>query len=111
MLVLSDSRSAVWEDAGTPRSSVARSSIWSPRGVRSWTSRGIWASAQSIYTWVRQDRIDRGLEPGLSSAEHAELSAARRRITELETELQVARRAEELLREATTPKGGSRPSR
>jgi transposase len=26
-------------------------------------------SAQSIYTWRRQDRIDRGLLPGLSSPE------------------------------------------
>jgi len=26
-------------------------------------------SAQSIYTWRRQDRIDRGLVPGLSSPE------------------------------------------
>jgi transposase-like protein len=25
-------------------------------------------SDQSIYTWRRQDRVDRGLEPGLSSA-------------------------------------------
>jgi len=67
-------------------------------------------SAQSIYTWRRQDRIDKGLEPGLSSAEKGELVAARRRIAEFETELAVARRAAELLREATPPKGGSRPS-
>jgi transposase-like protein len=35
---------------------------------------------QSIYTWRRQYRIDRGLEPGATTAEHAELAAARRRI-------------------------------
>jgi hypothetical protein len=34
-------------------------------------------SEQTIYVWRRQDRIDRGLEPGLSSAEHAELVTAR----------------------------------
>jgi transposase len=68
-------------------------------------------SAQSIYTWRRQDRIDRGLLPGLSSPEHEELAAARRRITQLETELAVTRRAAELLREQAPPFDGSRPSR
>jgi transposase len=68
-------------------------------------------SDQSIYTWRRQDRIDRGLEPGLSSAEKAELAAAKRRIVELETELRAMRRAMELVREVVPPKGGSRRSR
>jgi transposase len=68
-------------------------------------------SEQTIYTWRRQDRIDRGVEPGLSSAEKAELVAARKRIRELETELAVHRRATELLKERSDPKGGSRPSR
>jgi transposase-like protein len=63
-------------------------------------------STQSIYTWRRQDRIDKGLEPGLSSGEKAELVAARRRISEFETELKVTRRAAELLKETTPPKGG-----
>jgi transposase len=58
-------------------------------------------SAQSIYTWRRQDRIDKGLTPGLSSPEKEELRVARRRITQLETELAVARRATELLKEPT----------
>ncbi|MEV5552012.1 transposase [Nonomuraea wenchangensis] len=31
-------------------------------------------SSQTIYTWRRQDRIDRGLEPGLTSSEKAELA-------------------------------------
>jgi transposase len=68
-------------------------------------------SAQSIYTWRRQDRIDKGLLPGLSSPEHEELAAARRRITQLETELAVTRRAAELLKERASPFDGSRPSR
>ncbi len=68
-------------------------------------------SDQTIYTWRRQDRIDRGLEAGLSSAERAELVAARIRIRELETELAVHRRATELLKEASDPKGGSRRSK
>lgn len=68
-------------------------------------------SSQTIYAWRRQDRIDRGLEPGLTSSEKAELAVAKRRIAELETELQATRRAIELVREVVPPKGGSRPSR
>ena len=68
-------------------------------------------SEQSIYTWRRQDRIDKGLVPGLTSKEKSELSAANKRIAELETELKAARRAVELLREEASPKGGSRRSR
>jgi transposase-like protein len=47
---------------------------------------------QSISSWRRQDRIDRGLEPGLTSSEKAELAAAKGRIAELETELHATRR-------------------
>lgn len=65
-------------------------------------------SEQSIYTWRRQDRVDRGLVPGLTSAEKAELSAAKKRIADLEAELAVTRRAVELLKEEVRPKGGSR---
>jgi transposase-like protein len=68
-------------------------------------------SDQSISTWRRQDRIDRGLEPGLTSTENIELVAAKRRIAELETELQAMRRAMELVREVVPPKGGSRRPR
>src|SRR5216683_958696 len=67
-------------------------------------------SEQTIYSWRRQDRVDRGLESGLTTAERAELISARRRIRELETELAVHRRAAELLKGASTPKG-SRQSR
>jgi len=74
-------------------------------------ARDLEISEQSIYSWRRQDRIDRGLEPGVSSGEHAELVAARKRIRDLESELAVARRAVELLRESADPKGGSRSSR
>jgi transposase len=65
---------------------------------------------QAIYGWRRQERIDRGLEPGLSTLEHAELAAAKRRIRVLEAELAVHRRAAELLKETCDPKGGSRPA-
>lgn len=68
-------------------------------------------SEQTIYTWRRQERIDRGLEPGRSAAAHAELVAARQRICDLETEVAVHRRATELLKEAARPNVDSRPSR
>ena len=68
-------------------------------------------SDQTIYNWRRQDRVDRGLETGMSTAEKAELAAARKRIRELEAEVAVHRRATELLKEDADPKGGTRPSR
>ena len=67
-------------------------------------------SEQTIYAWRRQDQVDRGLEPGLSSTEQAELAAARQRIRELETEVAVHRRATELLRGDARPKVDSRRS-
>jgi len=67
-------------------------------------------SEQSVYTWRRQARIDAGLQPGLNTAEKAELVAARKRIRELETELAIHRRATELLKGETSPKEGSQRS-
>ena len=67
-------------------------------------------TAQTIYNWRNQDLIDRGLRVGVTTEESVELAAARRRIRELETELAVTRRANELLKEQTHPKGGSRSS-
>ena len=46
-------------------------------------------SDQTIYYWRNQDRIDRGLRSGVTTAESVELAAARKRIRELETELAV----------------------
>ena len=67
-------------------------------------ARDLGISDQTIYSWRRQDRIDRGLEPGLSSGEKAELIAAKRRIAQLEAELAIHRRASELLKEVVPPK-------
>jgi len=67
-------------------------------------ARDLGISDQTIYNWRRQHRIDRGLEPGLSSGERAELLAARRRIAQLETELKIALRAAELLKDVKPPK-------
>src|SRR5919202_4357408 len=74
-------------------------------------ARDLGISDHIIYVWRRQDEIDRGLAPGLSSPEREELTAAQRRIRELETELATHRRAAELLKEQADPKGGSPPSR
>jgi transposase len=72
----------------------------------------IGVSAQTIYNGRRQDRIDRGEAAGLSSSEQAELKAARRRISQLEDELAVTRRANELLKaQVVSPRDGSRRSR
>ena len=68
-------------------------------------------SDQTIYNWRRQDRIDRGVQSGLSTAEKAELAAAKKRIAELETELAIAQKAVDLLKEVTGHKGGTRRSR
>ena len=53
-------------------------------------------SQGGLYNWVAQDRIDRGERPGLRTGEHAELVAAKRRIRELETELEIVKRASKL---------------
>jgi transposase len=74
-------------------------------------ARDLGISDQTLYTWRRQARIDAGVEPGLTTAERAELQRAHRQITELETELAVHRRAAELLKETTDPKVGSRRSK
>lgn len=67
-------------------------------------------SQQTIYEWRRQDRIDRGLEPGISSAAQVELAAAHKRVRELESELEIHRRATEFLKGDSRPNGGTRRS-
>jgi transposase-like protein len=67
-------------------------------------------SEQTIYVWRHQNLIDTGQMPGVPSHDQAELTAARKRIAELEAELAIHRRASELLGETASPKGGSRPS-
>ena len=72
-------------------------------------SKDLGVADQTIYNWRLQDQIDRGLEPGSTSEEQAELRAARGRITELETELAVTKRAIELLKaKVVSPKDGTK---
>ena len=66
-------------------------------------------SEASIYNWLKQDRIDRGELEGVSTDQALELAAARRRIKQLETELAVAGKVNEVfLKEGIHPKGSSR---
>jgi transposase len=44
----------------------------------------------SIYSWLNQERIDRAEAPGLSAERQMELAAAKRRIRQLEAELAVS---------------------
>jgi transposase len=63
----------------------------------------------TIYHWLKQERIDRGEEAGQTTDQQLELAAARRRIKQLETELAVARKVNEVfLREGIARKGSSR---
>ena len=75
-------------------------------------SRDLGISEQTIYVWRRQARIDAGLEAGMTSDEHTELAAAKKRIRELETELAIHRRATELLKgDPLRPKERTRRSK
>jgi transposase len=69
----------------------------------------IGVSEATVYRWRSQDRIDRGESPGLSSVERTELAQARRRIRELETELEITRKASALFAaEEVRPKASTR---
>ncbi len=82
--------------------------------VRSGRSVGVVAaetgvSEATVYRWRTQDEVDRGERPGLSSGERSELAMARRRIRELETELEMTKRASALFAESEVrPKGNTR---
>jgi len=68
-------------------------------------------SENTLYRWRQMARADAGLTPGGTSYEPDPLVAARRRIKELEAELELTRKASELFKEgAVDPKGSSRLS-
>ena len=63
----------------------------------------------TLYHWIKQDRIDRGLIPGRTTTESKDLRRARKRIRELEAEVEILRRANELLgSDLKRPKGSTR---
>jgi len=66
-------------------------------------------SEATIYNWTRQEQIDRGELAGLSTNQAIELAAAKRKIRQLETELAVARKVNEIfLDRDLAPKACSR---
>jgi transposase-like protein len=58
----------------------------------------------TVYRWKAQDLIDRGEKPGRASVERGELAAANRRIRELETQLELVKKAAALFEEGVCPK-------
>ena len=63
-------------------------------------------SAAALHGWVRQDQIDRGERPGTTTPETAELAKAKKRIRQLETEVEILKIAVKLLgEERPGPKG------
>lgn len=63
----------------------------------------------TIYNWLRQDRADPGEADGATTSQQLELAATRRRIKQLETELAVARKVNEVfLPEGIAPKCSTR---
>jgi transposase len=67
----------------------------------------IGVSEATVYRWRAQDRIGRGERPGLSSVERSELGQARRRIRELEAELEITKRASALFSAGEVRRKGS----
>ena len=66
-------------------------------------------SAAALHGWVRQDQIDRGERPGITTPETAELFKAKKRIRQLETEVEILKIAEKLLGEdRPSPEGFTR---
>lgn len=66
-------------------------------------------SEATIYNWLKQEKIDRGEIDGTSTDQALELAAAKRRIRQLETELALSRKVNEVfLSEGLHPKGSSR---
>jgi len=63
----------------------------------------------TIYNWLKQEKIDRGEADGRSTDQAIELAAAKRRIRQLETELAVSRKVNEVfLNQDLAPKVSTR---
>jgi transposase len=66
-------------------------------------------SEATIYNWTKQESIDRGEVQGQSTEQALELEAAKRRIRQLETELAVSRKVNEVfLDQDLAPKASTR---
>jgi hypothetical protein len=92
--------------ASSPPSSNATRSSWcallvgrSPRSLGSWAS-----TTRRLGNWVRQDRIDRGDQAGLSSDERARLRELQRENTKLRMERDLLKRTVAFwVKETSTP--------
>ena len=64
----------------------------------------------TIHRWLDQDRIDHGEKPGATSSQNTELADARKRVRELEHELELIRKAAAIFDEQQKirPKGSTR---
>ena len=68
-------------------------------------------SAAALRKWMRQDQIDRGERPGITTPETAELAKAKKRIRQLETEVEILKIAAKFLGEdRPSPKRFTRKS-
>jgi transposase len=66
-------------------------------------------SEATVYNWLRQEQIDRGEISGTSTDMALDLAAAKRRIRQLETELAVSRKVNEVfLEQGLPPKASTR---
>ncbi|GAA1000276.1 hypothetical protein GCM10009563_27450 [Subtercola frigoramans] len=66
-------------------------------------------SAAAIHKWVSQDQIDRGERLGVTTPESIELAKAKKRIRQLETEIEILKAAAKFLGEDRPhPKGFTR---
>jgi hypothetical protein len=79
------------------------------RDAREAARRDVSGQRGAIYNWTKQEKIDRGEIDGLSTDQAMELAAARRRIKQLETELAVSGKVNEVfLSQELAPKACSR---
>ena len=65
-------------------------------------------SDATIYTWLKQERIDRGEAPGLSTEEALDLATAKRRISSWKPSWQSRARSTRSSSRELPPKGSSR---
>ena len=66
-------------------------------------------SGAAIHYWVRQDQIDRGERPGITTPESIELAKAKKRIRQLDKEVTILKKASRLFGEdRPSPKGFTR---
>jgi transposase len=66
-------------------------------------------SQSCLHNWIRQDQVNRGELAGVTTAESAELRRARKRIRQLELEVEILTKASQFLAEDKPhPKGFTR---